>query len=218
MSTTQPTTAPVGPGEIREVKSRQDSALGQVFDIYQKSFPLTEQMLISFFLDFLTRKEAGEAEEFRLEVLEVEGRVVAFAFYESGSADGDLGNSAYLWYLAVNPDVRGGGYGKRMYFHVLNTAFTQFDARALLYEIETPEDVEGEEGKAYAEWRSGWYRSMGAKALLGTRYLCGVDWQPPVPMQVMVHANGPLTAEEALALARATQDEGIEQTGPLSLE
>jgi GNAT superfamily N-acetyltransferase len=204
--------------QIREITSLLDPLLGPVLDIYQKSFPVQEQMLISFFLDVLQKKMEGEGQQFRWEVLEVDGKAAAFAFYESGTADADLGNSAYLWYLAVNPDMRGGGWGKRMYYHVLNTAFTEFEARALLYEIEIPDEVETEEGKAYAIWRMEWYRAMGARKLAGTRYLCGVDWQPPIPMQVMVHPNGSITAEEAYALALATQDEGIEKTGELRLE
>jgi len=205
---------------IREITSRLDPALPSLFDIYQKSFPVEEQMLLSFFLNKLEAKEQGEAVEFHIDVLAQEREVAGFAIYEIGEAVEDLGRGGYLWYIAANPDLRGGGIGKRLYTHVRDTMFHTYDCRGLFFEIEISTEALERHGQAsadYAEWRKRWYKRQGAFELQGTHYLCGTGWQPPIPMQVMVHPNGPLTPDEAIRLAHEVQDEAIEVVGELAL-
>jgi GNAT superfamily N-acetyltransferase len=206
---------------IRPITSRRDPALPRLLDIYQTSFPVVEQMLVSFFLETLEQKESGQAESFHLDVLAHEREVAGFALYEIGENVEGLGRGAYLWFVAANAKLRGGGIGKRLYRHVCDEAFSVHGCRALFFEIEIGADAFerlGQDGAEYAEWRRTWYKRQGALELLGTHYLCGVGWQPAIPMQVMVHPNGPLTPEEAIRLAHDVQDESIEVVGRLALE
>ena len=53
-------------------------------------------------------------------------------------------------------------------------------------------------------------KCQGACELQGTVYLCGNGWHPPVPMQVMVHANGTLHPKKALMMARIVLHTSIE--------
>jgi len=205
---------------IREIRSRLDPALPRLFDIYQQSFPVEEQVLISFFWETLARKEQEEAAAFHLDVLAHETEVAGFALYEIGDEVEGLGRGGYLWFLAAHSALRGGGIGKRLYHHVRAEAFARYGCRALFFEIEERADAlkrHGPEAADYAEWRKAWYKRQGAFELQGTRYLCGVGWQPAIPMQVMAHPNGPLTPEEALRLAHSVQDEAIEVIGELTL-
>lgn len=219
-SMSEPTPATVR--TIRPLTSLQDPAVPIVFDIYQKSFPVIEQMLISFFWRILRDKEQGGAAQYHFEVLcegEGESEVIAgFALYE---IDPDEPEGGYLWYIAANPDLRGAGVGKMLYSHVA-TQVEAAGARALFFEIETYDDAfahHGQEAADYAEWRKAWYKRQGALELKGTHYLCGVDWQPAIPMQVMVHPfDSDLNPEEALVIAHDVVDESIEQVGDLSLE
>lgn len=209
---------------IRPVTTLADPALPAVLDIYQKSFPLEEQMLVSFFLRCLSEKEHGMAEQYHFVVAEGEERageaggreVLGFAFYELSVESPAAG---YLWYLAVAPEQRGGGIGKTLYQHVLTAAAAQ-DSPALCFEIECDEEAEaraGAKAAEFARWRKRWYQRLGARELAGTHYLCGVGWQPAIPMQVMVHPLIPLSPEEALELAREALDSSIEQVGTMAL-
>ena len=205
---------------IREITSRLDSALPRLLDIYQKSFPVVEQVLVSFFLDKLEEKEQGEAKQFHFDVLAHGQEVAGFAFYEIGKDIEGLGRGGYLWFIAANPDMRGGGIGKRLYTHVRDEMFSKYGCRALFFEIEESADAferQGQEAADYAEWRKAWYKRQGALELRGTHYMCGVNWQPAIPMQVMVHPNGPLSAEDAIKIAHDVQDAAIEVTGELAL-
>lgn len=205
---------------IREVSSRLDPALPRLLDLYQKSFPVDEQVLISFFLEKLEQKEKGKAELFHLDALAEDHKVAGFALYEVGQEIDGIGRGGYLSYLASNPDLRGSGLGKRLYLHVRDEMFLRHNCRGLFFEIEETADAlerHGPQAAYYATWRKEWYKRQGARELSGTRYLCGVNWQPALPMQVMVHPNGPLTANEALKIAHAVQDESIEVVGKLAL-
>lgn len=206
--------------EIRELIDPQDTALPGLLDIYQKSFPLEEQMLVSFFLHLLAGKGRGEAEEYHLEVLAADAVVGGFALYEIGDEVPGVGRPAYLWYVAAHGDVRGQSIGKRLYRHVLDKVLTHYGCAGLFFEIEQAGDVlvrHGKEAADFAAWRREWYRRQGARQLRGVSYLCSVEWQPAVPMDVMVHPAGIMTAEAALTLARSVQSESIEVTGELEL-
>lgn len=205
---------------VRSITGRQDVALASLFDIYQKSFPLEQQMLLSFFLEKLEQKERGEAPEFHLEALASDRQVAGFAFYEIGEEVEGIGRAGYLWYLAANPDIRSKGIGKRLYHHVRERMFQGHACRGMFFEIEQSPDVRMRHGQSAADcadWRKEWYKRQGALELAGTHYLCSADWPPPLPMQVMVHPNGPLSADDALALSREVQSESIAVVGHLSL-
>ena len=205
---------------VREITSRLDPALPRLLDIYQKSFPVVEQVLVSFFLDTLEQKEKEGSAQFHLDVLASDREVAGFAFYEIGQEIEGLGRGGYLWFIAADPDLRGGGLGKRLYHHVREAVFARYQCRALFFEIEETADAfqrHGQEAADYAAWRKAWYKRLGALELQGTHYMCGVDWQPAIPMQVMVHSNGPITPEDALRLARSIQSEDIQVTGELTL-
>lgn len=206
--------------EMHEIKSCSDPLLSGTLDIYQKSFPVEEQMLISFFLNVLRDKESEVVTPYRLQVLAHDGEVAGLVFYEVDLDVSEDKRGAYLWYIASNPDMRGLGIGKILYDYVLRTVFDEFGCRLLCFEIEEAEDAlqrHGKDAADFAVWRKAWYKRQGALELGGTRYLCGVGWQPPLPMQVMIHPNGMIAADEALEIARVVQDESIEIIGELIL-
>ena len=149
---------------IRAITSRLDPALPALFDIYQQSFPLEEQMRISFFLQMLEQKEQGNAQNQHLEVLAKDREVAGFVFYEVGEDIPEIGRGGYLWYLAAHPDIRGGGIGKRLYHHVKQEIFSRYGCRGLFFEIEERAETEqrhGSEAAHYAEWRKAWYKMSG---------------------------------------------------------
>jgi hypothetical protein len=203
---------------IREMTSLLDPFFPKLTDIYQDSFPLVEQMKVSFFINLLKEKNMGGQEKFTLDILCSGDILGGFALYENSDDVPGLGRGGYLWYIASNPDLRGLGIGKILYHHVKKRMFEDYGCRAMLFEIEEPADVlvrYGEKEAEFASWRKDWYRRQGACELQGTRYMCGVGWQPAIPMQVMVHPNGDLSAYDALKLAWHVQDESIELTGSI---
>ena len=205
---------------IREITSLHDAALPGALDIYQRSFPLEEQELVSFFLNTLTQKETRASTPFHFDVLANEQTVAGFAFYEIGREVEGIGRGGYLWYLASHPDIRAAGIGTRLYQHVRDTMFAHYGCRACFFEIEDSADAlqrHGQHAADYAEWRKAWYKRRGALELRGTHYLCGGGWQPAIPMQIMVHPNGLLLPADALSLARAVQNESIAVVGELEL-
>ncbi|MGC4044740.1 MAG: GNAT family N-acetyltransferase [Armatimonas sp.] len=205
---------------IQEITSLHDPLFVGFLNIYQKSFPLDQQMLVSFFINMLRDKESGKAEQFRLDVLATDKQVVGFAFYEIEQDAPSESRGAYLWYIATDPDVRGQGFGGVLYQQVVHTVFEHFGCRLLCFEIEIEEEAcqrYGQKAAAFAAWRRGWYKQQGARELLGTYHLSGVGWHPAIPMQVMIHSNGGISPEEALAIAFRLQDESIDEVGELKL-
>lgn len=196
---------------LREITGLEDEALPRALDIFQQSFPLREQMPISWWIGFLRDKEQGSGEHRHLLGAEKDGELIAFAYYE------DEEDGAYLWYLATRSDQRGGGVGARLFQEVARRAFDR--GRYLFFEVELPEEAEKhspQEGEI-ARRRIAWYRRQGARLLGGIDYVQDVGWQPPYRMTLMLAAPEPLTPEAALEIATGLLGDAVRQVGPLSL-
>ena len=145
---------------LHEITDLQDNALPQVLDIYQQSFPMREQMPFSWWIEFLQAKARGEGKSRHLLALlegeDDERRVGAFAYYE------DEEDGVFLWYLATQPDRRGGGMGARLFREIADRTFQR--GHYLFFEVELPEEA-GRFSEAEAEFarrRIAWYQRNGA--------------------------------------------------------
>jgi ribosomal protein S18 acetylase RimI-like enzyme len=200
--------------QFHEITTLNDPYFPAFMDIYQESFPLSEQMRFSWWLALLRKKEADPDAGGRLLVLIEEEVVVAMAYYEEGDADAP----AYLWYLATRPDARGKGTGARLYQEIL-ARVEGAGSPALLFEVETPAEAAllSVEAADFARRRIEWYRRLGAKLLGGIHYEQSVGWQPALEMHIMVHAFQEVDPGSAFACAKAVLGEEIQEIGELTL-
>ncbi len=200
---------------LYRIRSLDDVRYDAYLDIYQTSFPLDEQMLVSSLNRIVREIAAGRDTGSTLAVgVDETGQVAAMVYYE---ADAEAVGAA-LWYLAVSGSMRCRGLGTEVYQAVATRIRQERPSiRALVFEVERPEDAEGDR-RRLAERRIAFYRRNGAKLLGGIRYTQSVGWQPPVPMHVMVHPFDPLTPEAAFEIARSVLGDAVEAVGELSLE
>jgi GNAT superfamily N-acetyltransferase len=211
---------------LHEIESLFDDRLPGVLDIYQESFPPREQMRLSWWVQLLRQKTAGqESDEGRHLVAIVradDDQVVGMAYYETYPlAEGGGGSAVgYLWYLATRSDLRGQRIGAGAYAALIERILGQAGCRAVVFEVEIPEEAARfSEGEAeFARRRIAWYQRNGAKLLRGIRYVQDVGWQPPVPMHLMIHSRDAIDAGAAFTLVQTVLEDAVEQVGPLSLE
>ncbi len=200
---------------FQEIVSLDDDLLEPVLDLYQTAFPLNEQVRVSSFVRALRRQMRGEPPMERFVcAVDGDGRLAGLAITE---AQADVPLYA-LWYLAVVPEMRCAGVGARLYAEVVRRARVEaLDARAVLLEVEVPEEAETPELRDLASRRIGFYRRNGALLLGGVDYTLSVGWQPPVPMHLVFHPLSPLTPSEAYDLSSALFGEALRRTGDLTL-
>jgi ribosomal protein S18 acetylase RimI-like enzyme len=198
---------------MSEVADLADPVLDSVLDIYQDSFPLSEQMRISFFTRLL-RKADRTDEDGRLFAAMDGDKPIGMLFYQLGSSDDGVGPVCYLWYLAVHSEYRNQRIGKKMYDWLVERVFAQ-GCRAMVWEVEIPEHSHEPD---FARRRVAWYQRCGGRKLTGVQYEQSVGWQPPVPMDVMIHPNGEVTPEEAFQLCNIALDDSVSQIEELGLE
>ena len=170
--------------------------LGPWLDMYQQSFPLNEQVLVSAFVRALQQGFEGESAGASMLVLEEEGSASPLGICWHELALG--GRALWLYYIAVAPEARGQGVGARFYRDVVELAKTENPGLELMvFEVEHPGTLEGE-GRALAERRIGFYRRLGAKLVSNIVYYQEVGWQPPVRMHLMAHPLSDI-GEDAIA-------------------
>jgi GNAT superfamily N-acetyltransferase len=200
---------------LHEIVSLDDPSYDDWLDIYQKSFPLSEQILVSEHNKSLRKDGAkGERTEIYLISLDSEDKPTGIA-----RVNRDIENSAAcLWYLAVSPNLRGAGIGSWLYNQVIELVTSRGRCDAMEFEVELPERCENEESRLLAQRRIEFYRRQGAKLFGGIHYVQVVDWQPPIPMGVMVHPFTQMTPDDALILAEKVLGQDIERIGEVTLE
>jgi ribosomal protein S18 acetylase RimI-like enzyme len=203
-----------GDFSVVEIRNLQDDLLLHWLDLYETTFPTHEKMLISTFLKLLSRKVTGEADdEFMLAAVNQQRELTGIAQYELHPGL----RLAFLGYLAVQPLTRGRGIGSHFYREILARIDSNL-YRALIVEVEIPEDCTSEEKRQSARRRIEFYRRNGARLLGGIHYLQFVgSHQPPTPMHVLVHPLQRLTPETAFELVKLVAKEALTQTGPLTL-
>ena len=182
---------------FHEITDIQDDLLLPWLDLYEQAFPPNEKVYVSEHLAVLKERGPNSADKCLLAALEN----AALA----GMARCDItGEPAvgYLIYLAVTEEKRNAGIGRRFYGEIVRRVQeTQPSVKAVVLEVERPDQAHSEEGRAFAGRRIRFYQRQGAFLLGGIHYLQEVDNQPPVPMHVMVHPLVPMEPEEAYALA-----------------
>jgi GNAT superfamily N-acetyltransferase len=195
-----------------EIVDIQDDRLMPYLDLYETSFPPSERILVSAFLNILKEKSQGLATGLHLiAVIDSQDRLVGMLLYELNPDAA----AALLWYIAVSPDVRGKGIGARVYRKILED-IDPVIYKALLFEVEIPEN-EHLEGNAWR--RIQFYRRQGARLLSGIHYIQHVGWhQPPIPMHIMVHPLREMNTAEIYPVVKAVFQENVEQVGQFSLE
>lgn len=198
---------------VAELRSRIDQLLPDWLDMYELSFPFEERLLISNFLRLLEEKERGEAQETTFSALvDAEGKLIGMAAYQIEPQI----SAGYLWYLAINPSVRGKGVGSDYYKEIIDKVFES--AEVMLFEVEMPEHCQDEERRQNAKRRIAFYQRNGTALLSGIHYLQSVGSHvPPVPMHLMVCSRQSVTAQKAFEVARYLFGDAVRQIGPLAL-
>jgi GNAT superfamily N-acetyltransferase len=196
------------------IKDVQDDLLLPWLDLYETAFPPAEKVLVSWFLKELKDRAAGLRQPSEmLAVLDGQKRLVAMADYELRLEQ----RVALLWYLAVGPVKRGQGVGSSIYREIVRRA-RDAGCRALLFEVEIPEEAPLPETRRLADSRIMFYRKLGARLLGGVHYLQYIgQHQPPLPMHIMVQAFETLDAREVFDLGKLVFNDALTQTGDLEL-
>lgn len=126
--------------------------------------------------------------------------------------------AAFLWYFAIEPQMRGQGLGAQLFQRLLERIDPR--VRALIFDLEDPAQMETPERVKQAERRIAFYRRLGARVLGGISYVQTVGpHQPPLLLLLMVHPIQEISPREAFELARQEfGDEILKQVGKLSWE
>jgi ribosomal protein S18 acetylase RimI-like enzyme len=128
-----------------------------------------------------------------------------------------------LWYLAVHRRMRSKGVGAAVMRQLIATA--QRDGyRAIVFEVEDPDHVEGDSPaevrkcRALAERRIQFYRRLGARLAANLIYYQKVGWQKPLRMSLMaLPLAADVTADEILRMLKHSFREGLEPAESLVL-
>jgi len=200
------------PAEMRlvEIISRSDDILLPWLDLYETAFPGVERVLVSHLLEGVG---SGETRRHMLAALDGQDKLGAMLYY----SDQPEAQAAFLWYFAVIPELRGQGWGARLYGELLQRL--KAGERALFFDVERPDDAGSPALRENAERRMRFYRRLGAVRLAGVRYVQRAGPHlPELPMHLMVHPLGPLNAQEAYEMGRSFLPEALSQSGTLRLE
>lgn len=194
-----------------EIHDLNDPLLLPWLDLYETAFPPGERILVSHVLNVLHKQARGGSSGHLLAAVDQERALAGIIFDE----EPEEGETAFLWYFAVDPQMRGHGLGSQIYRGVLERLRPQ--VRALIFDLEDPAEMETPEAAALAERRIAFYRRMGARLLGGVEYRQYVGpHQPPLPLLLMVHPVREISPREAFDLAQAKFGEEIlKQVGDL---
>ena len=184
-------------------------------NIYECSFPPEEKVLVSCFFGLLQKKYAGDmADSHMLAAVDDEAGVVGILRFD---IDRDS-RIAYLWYLAAREDLRGRGLGSKCFDEVVDRA-KEAGIRALVWEVEMPEQQFELGHREFAERRISFYKRHGGKLLRGIQYIHTVGpHQPRILMNIMVCPIEPISPQDAFNVARILFGEYVMQIGELTLE
>ena len=198
-----------------EIDRVDHELLPEWLDIFECSFPPEEKVLVSCFLQLLQKKQAGDRpDSHMIAAVDDEVGIVGIMRFDIDRES----KIAYLWYLAARQDVRGRGLGSKCLSEVIGRA-TEAGTRAVVWEVEVPEQQFELGHREFAERRISFYRRHGAKLLRGIQYIHSVGpHQPKILMNIMVRPIEPISPQEAFDMAKHLFEDGVAQSGELTLE
>ena len=121
-------------GCIVELTARTDDLLIPWMKLYEAAFPPPERVMFAAFLSILRDKEMGKIDTHRILALTgVDGELMGIGCDEYLPA----WQAGYLWYIAIQPGLRGQGVGAQFYRYMVNTMLEK--ARLVIFEVEKPE-------------------------------------------------------------------------------
>lgn len=197
-----------------EITGPDDDLFLPWLDLYETAFPAYERVLISDQIRLLRAKRAGGRPDEKLfALLQADSPLAGLVQYQFFRSLGVI----FLWYLAVQPNLRSQGFGSWAY-QALCRDGREAGCKTAIFEVEIPEKAESAEGTRLAERRIAFYRREGAYLLEGIEYDQVIGWHaPPTRMHLMIHPFQALPAQEAFDLAKELFDDSLRQVGPLSL-
>jgi GNAT superfamily N-acetyltransferase len=197
--------------ELLPIRDPDDPWLPDWLNLYELTFPPEERFLAGELLRLL-QDPARRPLHHWLALIEAGQRLTGLGLWQSLPEVA----TAYLWYLAVQPGLRGGGLGAALYQSILASALETHPL--LIFEVELPELAPDEAARQLRERRIAFYRRQGARLLGGVHYLETVGPHlPPVPMHLMAQGRGTLDPTEVFKCGKALFDDLLTQTGELSL-
>ena len=196
-----------------EITDINDDLLLPWLDLYEISFPPEEKVFVSYFLALLKDKAKGlRADSYMTAAVDGDGALVGLMRF-----DANIEQTAYLWYLAVHPDMQGQGVGSFCHDEVLQRS-REAGARAAVMEVEIPEEISDPQHRKRAEMRIEFYKRHGALLLRGIRYIHSVGpHQPEIPLHIMICPFESITPQEAFGMAKWLFGESLTQVGELRL-
>lgn len=155
---------------LRKIAGVADLAFEKAHSLYESSF-IPDERIDSDFVR--VRLEEGS----RFEIVEVllDEAFIGFAMLDAIEVRPGwlLGE---ILYFAINPDLRGRGYGEKVYGLILQrfekaSAKQELNFAGLLYEVERPELALDEDDKKLRQRRLDFYRRLGGRPLEGIDYV-----------------------------------------------
>lgn len=199
------------PYRLIEIDGLGDPWLPDWLRLYELSFPPEERLLAGELVGLLQNPASCQTHHL-LALVEAEQGLSGLGLWQSRL---EL-STAYLWYLAIQADIRGGGLGSALYQTIVASALAQH--HLLIFEVELPAEAPDEASRRLRERRIDFYRRNGARLLSGVDYLQTVGTHlPPVPMHLMAHAVEPLTPVEVFTAGKGLFGSLLKQTGELRL-
>ena len=200
---------------ITEITALDDPLLLSWLDLYEMSFPPEEKVLISQHLRVLHQKSVGGDQDTHLLTAVDEHGALAglmrYRFYRELSM-------GYLWYLAVDPEIRNSGVGSFCYKAAADMVKSD-GADFMFFEVEEPELMETVETRNLARRRIGFYRRNGARMLTGIdNWAQAAPHQPFIRMHIMVHPFVEMSARDVFERLQSLLGDSISKVGELGLE
>ena len=206
--------------QYHELTDVHDPLFLNWLDAIQMGFPPDEQMLASFFLRILFSKECNEKDAMLYHLLAVLGsdrQMVGLLMYQLFPDQ----QVCYLWYIWVDEMLRGQGIGSAAYLEMIRRTRAEMpDVRALVYEIDRPDQAQTKDVRIEAERRIEFYRRLGMKIATNLVYHQSVERrdQPMKQMYLCIHSLLPVTGDEAYQLLNSIFGRYIEDAATAVLE
>ena len=191
-----------------EITTLDDPLLLPWLDLYETAFPAEERVFTSRLLSGV--RSPGEYH--MLSAVDASGGLAGLAFYNEVPE----AQAAFLWYLAVQPDLRGHGIGAWLYRAVLQ--HMDKNDRAMFLDVEIPEEMHTPAEREMAARRIRFYQRLGGRLLGEVRFVQKVEAHlPTISTYLIVHPIQPMSAQAAYDTARIFLKENLVVSGELVL-